>query len=149
MSLQHVALTSHSLCKGGKTSCATRCSSILCVLENLNENLSPQQLLPQQFAQIESDFLRLVAATKFCCRKKIFIKVLQYTRSAGRCRLDLLCKLVAQCFPYPLVVLIKRIRELALTNSSCQYVICELLSTCKFNHILLSQFEHGTDLAVI
>ena len=80
---------------------------------------------------------------------KIFTKVLQYTQSAGRCRLDLLCKLVAQCFPYPLVVLIKRIRELALTNSSCQYVIGELLSTCKFNHILLSQFEHGTDLAVI
>ena len=74
MSLQHVALTSHSLCKGGKASCATSCSSTLCVLENRYENLSPQQLLPQQVAQVESDFLRLVAATKFCCRNKDFHK---------------------------------------------------------------------------
>ena len=31
-------------------------------------------LLPQQVAQIESDLMRLVAATKFCCRNKDLYK---------------------------------------------------------------------------
>ena len=137
MSLQHVALTSHSLCKGGKTSCATSCNSTLCVLENLYENLSPQQLLPQQVAQIESDLLRLVAATKFCCRNKDFHKSAPVHTKRWEVSPRLVVQTCRPVFPLSLGPLIKRIRELALTNSSCQYVIGELLSTCKFNHILL------------
>ena len=57
------------------------------VLENLGENFCPcnRILLPQQVSQMQSDliffFLRLVAATKFCCGDKDFHKNSYFTRS--------------------------------------------------------------------
>ena len=83
---QHVAATDHSMCTGRATSCSNTVRNTSqrqiasCVLENFCENLSPQQNFTSATSRKkwnQTEFVRLVAAKKFCCSNKDF----QYTRS--------------------------------------------------------------------
>ena len=88
---QHAAATYHSMCTGRATSCsskvrrhvaATNC--FMCTGEFLWISLSPQQNFVAATSRKKSnqtESVRLVAATKFCCSGKDFHKFLQYTLS--------------------------------------------------------------------
>ena len=86
------------VCTGQVTTCSitlrrSQQQIILCVLENfLWKSLS----VPQNFVAAtsrrksnQSEFVRLVVATKFFCREKVFTKILQCTRG------DLLLRCIA------------------------------------------------------
>ena len=91
MSLQHVAATDHSVCTGRATSCSNKVrrhvaatNRFVCTGEFLCKSLSPQQNFVAATSRKKSnqtESVRLVAATKFCCSDKHFLQILQYTRS--------------------------------------------------------------------
>ena len=88
---QQVMATDHSISTGLATSCCNmlwqhimETNHFVCTGEILWKNLSLQQNFVAATSHTNSvwfDFLQHVAATKFCCRAKIFTKILQYTRS--------------------------------------------------------------------
>ena len=105
---QHVAATYHSMCTGRATSCSNKVrrhfaatNRFVCTGEFLWKSLSLQQNFVSATSRTDSvwfDFLRLVAATKFCCGDKDFHKnspVHTKRFVAATCRLTLLLQLVA------------------------------------------------------
>ena len=84
MSLQHVAATNHSLCTGRATSCC-------------NTNFNHFVAATSRRKSNQFEFVRLVAATKFCCSDKDFYKnspVHMKRFVAATCRRDVLQRLV-------------------------------------------------------
>ena len=101
---QHVAATDHPMCTGRVTSCSNKVrrhvaatNRFVCTGEFLWKSLSPQQNFVAATSRKKSnqtESVRLVAATKFCCSDKDFHKILHYIRSglspqhfAATCRL--------------------------------------------------------------
>ena len=88
---QHVAATYHSMCTGRANSCSNKArrhiaatNRFVCTGEFLLKSLSPEQNFVAATSRKKSnqtESVRLVAATKFCCSDKDFHKFLQYTRS--------------------------------------------------------------------
>ena len=88
---QHVAATDHPMCTGRVTSCSnkvrrhvTATNRFVCTGEFLWKSLSLWQNFVAATSRKKSnqtESVRLVAATKFCCSDKDFYKVLHYTRS--------------------------------------------------------------------
>ena len=88
---QHVAATDHSMCTDRATSCSNTVrrhvaatNHSVCTGESLWKSLSPQRNFVAATSHKktnQTESVRLVAATKFCCSDKHFLKILQYTRS--------------------------------------------------------------------
>ena len=88
---QHVAATDHSMWTDRATSCSNTVrrhvaatNRSVCTGESLWKSLSPQRNFVAATSRKKSnqtESVRLVAATKFCCSDKHFLKILQYTRS--------------------------------------------------------------------
>ena len=106
---QHVAATDHSMCTGRATSCSSKVrrhvaatNRFVCTGEFLWKSLSPKKNFVAATSRKKSsqtEFVRLVAATKFCCSDKDFHKnspvhTERFT-VAATCRLDMLLQLVA------------------------------------------------------
>ena len=105
---QHVAATYHSMCTGRATSCSNKVkrhvaatNRFVCTGEFLWKSLSPQQNFVAATSRKKSnqtESVRLVAATKFCCSDKDFHKnspVHTKRFVAATCRRDMLLQLVA------------------------------------------------------
>ena len=106
--LQHVAATDHSVCTGRATSCSNRVrrhvaatNRFVCTGEFLWKFLSLQQnfvAATRCKKSNQTEFVRLVAATKLCCRDKDFHQTSPaHTKRflAATCRRNLLLQLVA------------------------------------------------------
>ena len=88
---QHVAATDHSMWTDRATSCSNTVrrhvaatNRSVCTGESLWKSLSPQRNFVAATSRKKSnqtESVRLVAATKFCCSDKHFLQILQYTRS--------------------------------------------------------------------
>ena len=109
---QHVAATDHSMWTGRATSCSNTVrrhiaatNRFVCTGEFLWKSLSPQRNFGAATSRKKSsqtESVRLVAATKFCCSDKNFPKnspVHTQRFVAAKCRRDMLLQLVAQCEP--------------------------------------------------
>ena len=92
---QLVAATDHSMCTGRATSCSNTVrrhvaatNRFVCTGEFLWKSLSPQQNFVAATSRKKSnqtEFVRLVAATKFCCSDKDFHKNSVRTKSKWHC----------------------------------------------------------------
>ena len=106
---QHVAVTDHPMCTGRVTSCSNKVrrhvaatNRFVCTGEFLWKSLSPQQNFVAATSRKKSnqtESVRLVVATKFCCSDKVFTKFSTTHKLICRCnvspqRVAATCRLV-------------------------------------------------------